>query len=176
MGANIGNVRLTVPELPDQKQSKLSRGEVTPFSERGSAVLPGLMRDIWPAHAANSKDFCCGSPRRNACGGIRRRRREGGKGAARGVVFIGRVVASRLIFFLYTWPTTSHPRPAVYFCFGLIANIDGSDADVGSGLPSSVIGSPVECPGYLPHRKSESRTSAPEGRVDRVHGCPDLAV
>jgi len=34
-----GIVRLTGLELADQKRSRLSRGELTPFSERGSAVL-----------------------------------------------------------------------------------------------------------------------------------------
>ncbi len=34
-----GIVRLTGRELADQKRSRLSRGELTPFSERGSAVL-----------------------------------------------------------------------------------------------------------------------------------------
>ena len=34
-----GIVRLTGCELADQKRSRLSRGELTPFSERGSAVL-----------------------------------------------------------------------------------------------------------------------------------------
>ncbi len=34
-----GIVRLTGLELTDQKWSRLSRGELTPFSERGSAVL-----------------------------------------------------------------------------------------------------------------------------------------
>ncbi len=34
-----GIVRLTGRELPDRKRSKLSRGELTPFSERGRAVL-----------------------------------------------------------------------------------------------------------------------------------------
>ncbi len=35
-----GIVRLIGFELADQKRSRLSRGELTPFSERGSAVLP----------------------------------------------------------------------------------------------------------------------------------------
>ncbi len=34
-----GIVRLTRLELADQKRSRLSRGELTPFSERGSGVL-----------------------------------------------------------------------------------------------------------------------------------------
>ncbi len=34
-----GIVRLTGLELADQKRSRLSRGELTPLSERGSAVL-----------------------------------------------------------------------------------------------------------------------------------------
>ena len=34
-----GIVRLTRRELADQKRSRLSRGKLTPFSERGSAVL-----------------------------------------------------------------------------------------------------------------------------------------
>ncbi len=34
-----GSVRLTGRELADQKRSRLSRSELTPFSERGSAVL-----------------------------------------------------------------------------------------------------------------------------------------
>jgi|TARA_Y100000294_G_scaffold172449_1_gene187209 hypothetical protein len=34
-----GFVRLTGLELADQKRSRLSRGELTPFSERGSAIL-----------------------------------------------------------------------------------------------------------------------------------------
>ncbi len=34
-----GIVRLTERELGDKKRSRLSRGELTPFSERGSAVL-----------------------------------------------------------------------------------------------------------------------------------------
>ncbi len=34
-----GIVRLTGRELADQKRSRLSRSELTPFSERGSAVL-----------------------------------------------------------------------------------------------------------------------------------------
>ena len=34
-----GIVRLTGRELADQKRSRLSRGKLTPFSERGSAVL-----------------------------------------------------------------------------------------------------------------------------------------
>ncbi len=34
-----GLVRLTGHELADRRRSKLSRGELTPFSERGSAVL-----------------------------------------------------------------------------------------------------------------------------------------
>jgi hypothetical protein len=34
-----GTVRLTGLELADQKRSRLSRGELTPFGERGSAVL-----------------------------------------------------------------------------------------------------------------------------------------
>ncbi len=34
-----GIVRLTGLELVDRKRSRLSRGELTPFSERGSAVL-----------------------------------------------------------------------------------------------------------------------------------------
>ncbi len=35
----LGIVRLTGLELADQKWSRLSRGELTPFGERGSAVL-----------------------------------------------------------------------------------------------------------------------------------------
>jgi hypothetical protein len=35
----VGIVRLTGRERADQKRSRLSRGELTPFSERGSAVL-----------------------------------------------------------------------------------------------------------------------------------------
>ncbi len=35
----MGIVGLTGSELADQKRSILSRGEMTPFSERGSAVL-----------------------------------------------------------------------------------------------------------------------------------------
>ena len=35
----LGIVRLTERELADQKRSRLSRGELMPFSERGSAVL-----------------------------------------------------------------------------------------------------------------------------------------
>ncbi len=38
-GSSSGIVRLTGHELADQKRSRLSRGELTPFSERGSAVL-----------------------------------------------------------------------------------------------------------------------------------------
>ncbi len=34
----LGIVRLIANELADQKRSRLSRGESTPFSERGSAV------------------------------------------------------------------------------------------------------------------------------------------
>jgi hypothetical protein len=34
-----GIVRLTGRELVNQKQSRLSRGKLTPFSERSSAVL-----------------------------------------------------------------------------------------------------------------------------------------
>ncbi len=34
-----GIVRLTGRELADRRRSRLSRGELTPFSERGSAVL-----------------------------------------------------------------------------------------------------------------------------------------
>ena len=37
--ASAGIVRLTRRELADQKRSRLSRGKLTPFSERGSAVL-----------------------------------------------------------------------------------------------------------------------------------------
>ncbi len=36
--AERGFVRITGRELADQKRSSLSRGELTPFSERGSAV------------------------------------------------------------------------------------------------------------------------------------------
>ena len=36
---HLGIVRLTERELADQKRSRLSRGELPPFSERGSAVL-----------------------------------------------------------------------------------------------------------------------------------------
>ncbi len=35
----FGIVRLTGRELADQKRSRLSRGEMTPFSKRRSAVL-----------------------------------------------------------------------------------------------------------------------------------------
>ena len=35
----VHTIRLTGRELADQKRSRLSRGEFTPFSERGSAVL-----------------------------------------------------------------------------------------------------------------------------------------
>ncbi len=35
----FGRVPLTGLELADQKRSRLSRGELTPFSERGSTVL-----------------------------------------------------------------------------------------------------------------------------------------
>ncbi len=34
-----GIVRLTELELADQRRSRLSRGELTPFNERGSAVM-----------------------------------------------------------------------------------------------------------------------------------------
>ncbi len=34
-----GIVRLTGLEMADRKRSRLSRGELTPFSERGNAVL-----------------------------------------------------------------------------------------------------------------------------------------
>ncbi len=34
-----GIVRVNLHELADQKRSRLSRGEFTPFRERGSAVL-----------------------------------------------------------------------------------------------------------------------------------------
>ncbi len=37
----MGIVRSTGLELADQKRSRLTRGELTPFSERGSAVLLG---------------------------------------------------------------------------------------------------------------------------------------
>ena len=37
--SDYGIVRLTERELTDQKRSKLSRSELTPFSERGGAVL-----------------------------------------------------------------------------------------------------------------------------------------
>ncbi len=39
VGRHFGIVKLTGFELADQKRSRLSRGELTPFSERGSAVL-----------------------------------------------------------------------------------------------------------------------------------------
>ena len=37
--AVLGIVRLTGLEMADRKRSRLSRGELTPFSERGNAVL-----------------------------------------------------------------------------------------------------------------------------------------
>jgi hypothetical protein len=39
LNRSAGIVRLTGRELPDRKRSKLSCGELTPFSERGRAVL-----------------------------------------------------------------------------------------------------------------------------------------
>jgi hypothetical protein len=38
-GISCGIVRLTGLEMADRKRSRLSRGELTPFSERGNAVL-----------------------------------------------------------------------------------------------------------------------------------------
>ncbi len=38
-GCPLGRVRLTGREMADRKRSRLSRGELTPFSERGNAVL-----------------------------------------------------------------------------------------------------------------------------------------
>ena len=37
--AGVGIVRLTGRELTDQKRARLSRGKLTPFNERSSAVL-----------------------------------------------------------------------------------------------------------------------------------------
>ncbi len=39
MSGSVGIVRLTGLEMADRKRSRLSRGELTPFSERGNAVL-----------------------------------------------------------------------------------------------------------------------------------------
>ncbi len=48
-GGFTGIVRVNLHELADQKRSRLSRGELTPFSERGSAVL---LEDISAAEVA----------------------------------------------------------------------------------------------------------------------------
>ncbi len=48
----LGVVRLTNHELADHDRSRYSRGELTPFSERGSTVL---FEDIAAVEGGNSQ-------------------------------------------------------------------------------------------------------------------------
>lgn len=60
-----GFVRLTGRDLADQKQSRLSRVEMTPFSERGTAVL---LKGIAAVRSSPSGSLICNWSYRGQCG------------------------------------------------------------------------------------------------------------
>ncbi len=70
---SAGIVRFTGLKLADQKRSRLSRGELTPFSERGSAVLlediaaveVAVLVEVVVDRGMGGGEFLQGVPRQN---------------------------------------------------------------------------------------------------------------